>query len=117
MHDEVAHYVNLLEEGHSVAVPADINDVGFGSMTIKLMGVEGPKEIDNDEKFTRDLLCTPIFVTPNSRTNAALQSWSTRELSIFYFLNFKQPYILDFLMQSLRNRAVQIFPPRKTRVE
>jgi hypothetical protein len=93
--------------GPGPTVPADINDVGFGSMTIKLMGVEGPKEIDTDEKFTQDLLCvcTPTFVTPDSRANARLQSWSTRELPIFYFLNFKEPHILDFLMQGLWNET------------
>jgi hypothetical protein len=92
--------------GPGPIVPADINDVGFGSMTIKLMGVEGPKIFD-DEKYTQDLLCvcTPTFVTPDSSANAALQSWSTRELPIFYFLNFKQPHILDFLMQSLWNET------------
>jgi len=87
-------------------VPADIDDVGFGSMTIKLMGVEGPKLLD-EEKFTQDLLCvvTPTFVTPNSRANARLQYWSTREMPIFYFLNFRQPHILDFLMQGLWNET------------
>jgi hypothetical protein len=93
--------------GPGPTVPADINDVGFGSMTIKLMGVEGERFSGDDEKFTQDLLCvcTPTFVTPDSRANAALQSWSTRELPIFYFLNFRQPHILDFLMQALWNET------------
>jgi len=93
--------------GPGPTMPADINDVGFGSMTIKLMGVEGERFSGDDEKFTQDLLCvcTPTFVTPDSRANAALQSWSTRELPIFYFLNFRQPHILDFLMQALWNET------------
>ena len=58
-------------------LPEDIKDVGFGSMTIKLMDVPGPKLMD-DEKHTQDLLCvsTPSFVTPNTRENAKLQLWS-----------------------------------------
>ena len=52
-------------------VTPDIDDVGFMSMSIKLMGVPGPKLLD-DEKFTQDLLgvSTPTFVTPNTRANA-----------------------------------------------
>ena len=48
--------------------PRDIDDVGFVSCAIKLMGVPGPKLLD-DEKFTQDFLsiCTPTFVTPNVR--------------------------------------------------
>jgi hypothetical protein len=36
-------------------VPKDIDDVGFGSMSIKLMGVEGPK-LMTEEKATQDFL-------------------------------------------------------------
>ena len=56
---------------------ADIDDIGFLSMAIKLMGVPGPKLMD-DEKFTQDLFATsaPTFVTPNTRANAQLQHWS-----------------------------------------
>ncbi|HXW70447.1 MAG TPA: catalase family protein [Methylocella sp.] len=92
--------------GPGPIVPRDIDDVGFGSMTIKLMGVEGPKLLD-DEKNTQDLLCvcTPTFVTPDAKANASLQYWSTREMPIYYFLNPKEPHILDFLMQSLWNET------------
>ena len=43
----------------------DIDDVGFMSMSIKLMDVAGPKLLD-DEKLTQDMLgvSTPTFVTP-----------------------------------------------------
>lgn len=40
-------------------VTADIDDVGFMSMSIKLMGVPGPKLLD-DEKFTQDLFGTSV---------------------------------------------------------
>ena len=92
--------------GPGPTVPRDIDDVGFGSMTIKLMGVQGPKLLD-DEKFTQDLLCvnTPSFVTPDSRANATLQDWSLREMPVFYFLNPKDHHVLDFLMQGLWNET------------
>jgi hypothetical protein len=92
--------------GPGPVVPRDIDDVGFGSMTIKLMGVQGPKLL-GDEKFTQDLLCvnTPSFVTPDSRANASLQDWSLREMPVFYFLNPKDHHLLDFLMQGLWNET------------
>lgn len=87
-------------------VPTDIQDVGFVSMAIKLMDVPGAKIMD-DEKFTQDLICicTPTFVTPDSRENAKLQDWSLREMPIYYFLNPKDSHVLDLLMQSLWNET------------
>ncbi|HMI98903.1 MAG TPA: catalase family protein [Gaiellaceae bacterium] len=83
-------------------VPPDIDDVGFLSMSIKLMGVPGPKLLD-DEQHTQDFLgiSTPTFVTPNTRANAQLQRWSYKNAQIFYFLNFREPHILDSIMQLL----------------
>jgi hypothetical protein len=83
-------------------VTPDIDDVGFMSMSIKLMGVPGPKLLD-DEQFTQDLLgiSTPTFVTPDTRANARLQHWSYRNAQVFYFLNFREPHILDSIMQLL----------------
>ncbi|WOJ90389.1 catalase family protein [Methylocapsa polymorpha] len=92
--------------GPGPTVPADIDDVGFGSMTIKIIGVPGPKLLP-DETTTQDLLCvcTPTFVTPDTRANADLQYWSLREMPIYYFLNPKSPHLLDFFMQSLWNET------------
>ena len=83
-------------------VPPDIDDVGFMSMSIKLLGVPGPKLLD-DEQHTQDLLgiSTPTFVTPDTRANAQLQRWSYKNAQIFYFLNFREPHILDSIMQLL----------------
>jgi len=55
--------------------PPDIDDVGFVSIGIKMMGVPGPKLLD-DEKFTQDLIgiCTPTFVTPDTKANRDLQA-------------------------------------------
>ena len=60
-------------------VTPDIDDVGFMSMSIKLMGVPGPKLLD-DEQFTQDMfgVSTPTFVTPDTRANAQLQHWSLK---------------------------------------
>lgn len=87
-------------------VPEDIRDVGFGSMTVKLMDVPGPKLMD-DEKFTQDwpAVVTPTFPTPNTRENAKLQYWSTIDEPLWYFLNPRDSHLLDFIMQSLWNET------------
>ncbi len=86
--------------------PPDIEDVGFVSCAIKLMGVPGPKLLDN-EKFTQDFVsvCTPTFVTPNIVANAMLQKRILRGTPIFYFFVPGATHILDFLMQSLWNET------------
>ncbi len=83
-------------------VTRDIDDVGFMSMSVKLMGVPGPKLLD-DERETQDLLAvsTPTFVTPDTRANARLQHWSYRNASVFYFVDPRDPHILDSVMQLL----------------
>src|ERR1700752_5102792 len=83
-------------------VTPDIDDVGFMSISIKLMGVPGPKLLE-DEKFTQDMfgVSPPTFVTPDTKANAHLQYWSYRNASIFHFLNFRNPHVLDLIMQSL----------------
>ena len=85
-------------------VPADIQDVGFTSMAVKLMGVAGEKLMD-EEKFTQDLItvCTPTFVTPDTRENAKLQYWSLLGMPMYYFINPKDSHLLDFMMQGLWN--------------
>ena len=89
-------------------VPKDIEDVGFGSMSIKLMGVPGPK-LMAEETATQDLICvcTPTFVTPNSMENAKLQHWSLLGQPLWHFLSPKDPHVLDMLMQSLWNKTMK----------
>lgn len=89
-------------------VPKDIDDVGFGSMSLKLIGVEGPKLMP-EERRTQDLICvcTPTFVTPNSIENAKLQYWSLLHQPLWYFLNPRDPHLLDFLMQGLWNKTMK----------
>ena len=83
-------------------ITPDIDDVGFMSISIKLMGVPGPKLMD-DEKFTLDMfgVSTPTFVTPDTEANAQLQIESVKNAQIFYFVNFHRPHLLDLIMQSL----------------
>ena len=81
----------------------DIEDVGFMSMAIKLMGVPGPKLLD-EEQFTQDLFGTsaPTFVTPDTRRNARLQYWSYQNAPVFYFFNFfEETHFLDSFMNLL----------------
>ena len=86
--------------------PRDIQDVGFSSMAMKIMDVPGNKIMD-DEAFTQDMscVCTPTFVTPDTRSNASLQDWSLRDMPLFYFLDPRNSHILDFLMQALWNET------------
>jgi hypothetical protein len=83
-------------------VTPDIDDVGFMSISIKLMGVPGPKLME-EEKHTLDLfgVSTPTFVTPDTKANAQLQRESLKNAQIYYFLNFRRPHVLDMIMQSL----------------
>ena len=82
--------------------PPDIDDVGFVSIGIKMMGVPGPKLLD-DEKFTQDLIgiCTPTFVTPDTKANKDLQAEILKGTAVFYF----RSHLLDGLMQSLWNET------------
>jgi hypothetical protein len=83
-------------------ITPDIDDVGFMSISIKLMGVPGPKLMD-EEKHTLDMfgVSTPTFVTPDAKCNAALQIESVKNAQIFYFVNLRQSHLLDLIMQSL----------------
>ena len=83
-------------------VSPDIDDVGFMSISVKLMGVPGVKLMD-EEKFTQDMfgVSPPTFVTPDVRANAQLQIESVKNAQIFYFLNFHRPHLLDLIMQGL----------------
>ncbi len=86
--------------------PRDIDDVGFVSCAIKLMGVPGPKLLP-DEAHTQDFLsiCTPTFVTPDTRANARLQDWILKGRPLFYFTDPSDSHLLDGLMQSLWNKT------------
>ena len=83
-------------------VTPDIDDVGFMSISIKLMGVQGRKFMD-DEQHSLDMfgVSTPTFVTPDTKANAQLQIESVKNAQVLYFLNFRHSHVLDLIMQSL----------------
>jgi hypothetical protein len=83
-------------------ITPDIDDVGFMSISIKLMGVPGPKLMD-DEQHTQDMfgVSTPTFVTPDVSANAQLQKASLQNAPIFYFVNLHRSHVLDLVMQGL----------------
>jgi hypothetical protein len=83
-------------------ITPDIDDVGFMSISVKLMKIPGPKLAD-DEKFTQDFfgVSTPTFVTPDVRANAKLQQASLQNATIYHFLNLREPHLCDLIMQGL----------------
>jgi hypothetical protein len=82
--------------------PPDLEDYGQCSIGIKVMGVPGPKLMD-DETATQDLiLVSPAsFVTPNVRENAKLQRHVRAKRSVLYFINPLDPHLLASAMQFL----------------
>jgi hypothetical protein len=91
--------------GPGPASPPDIEDVGVLSLGLKVMGVPGPKLLD-DERFTQDFsaISTPVFTTPDLRANARLQAAIGRGLPLFYFIG-PGGHVLDSLMQALWSRT------------
>jgi hypothetical protein len=82
--------------------PPDIEDLGQCSVGIKVMGVPGPKLME-DERFTQDLiLVSPAsFVTPNIRENATLQRWVRAKAPLTYAINPGDSHLLHLFMQLL----------------
>ena len=91
--------------GPGPALPPDIEDVGVLSIGVKVMGVPGPKLLD-DERFTQDFsgISTPVFTTPDLQANAKLQAAIGRGLPLFYFIG-PGGHFLDALMQGLWSRT------------
>jgi hypothetical protein len=87
-------------------IEPDIKDVGFASISVKVMDVEGER-LWKDEVQTQDFtaVCTPTFVTPDIKANARLQYWSRRHTPTWYFINFTEPHLLDMAMQGLWNET------------
>ena len=82
--------------------PPDLEDLGQCSVGIKVLGVDGPKLME-DERLTQDLiLVTPAsFVTPNVRENAKLQRWVRAKAPLFYFVNPFDSHLLHLFFQGL----------------
>ncbi len=82
--------------------PPDLEDFGQCSVGIKVMGVPGPKLLE-DERSTQDLILVtpPSFVTPNITENAKLQRWVRAKAGFFYFVNPFDSHLLHLVMQAL----------------
>jgi hypothetical protein len=92
--------------GPGPASPPDIDEVGILSIGIKLMGVPGPKLLD-DEQLTQDFtgISAPTFTTPDVKENAKLQAAIRRGTPLFYFINPCDSHFLDGVMQGLWART------------
>ena len=94
----------LLRSGPGLA--ARYRRRGLCELRHQAHGRAGPKLLD-DEKFTQDFLsiCTPTFVTPDTRANAKLQAWILKGRPLFYFTDPHDSHLLDGLMQSWWNKT------------
>ena len=92
--------------GPGPLAPADLKDNGLVSIGVKVMGVPGPKLLD-DEQWTQDFsgISAPTFPTPNLAANLELQRQIRNGTPIFYFLSPRHPHLLDALMQALYAKA------------
>lgn len=88
--------------GPGPLAPPDIEDNGILSLGIKLMGVDGPKLID-DERATQDFtgLSAPTFTMPNIVENLKAQRQLLEGTPLWYFINPVDSHLLDGLMQAL----------------
>jgi hypothetical protein len=92
--------------GPGPLAPADLDDNGILSMSIKVMGLDGPK-LFADEHYTQDFtgISAPTFTTPNVVENLKLQKQIGKGTPVFYFLNPFDSHYLDAIMQGLYSRA------------
>ncbi|HLL70899.1 MAG TPA: catalase family protein [Pyrinomonadaceae bacterium] len=83
--------------------PADVDDNGILSISIKLLGVEGEKLLADDERTTQDFtgISAPTFTTPDVRENLKLQKHIYAGTPVLYFLSPFDSHLLDALQQGL----------------
>lgn len=94
-------WVRVADTG-SVLTP-DPEHVGVVGMGIKLLGVAGPKLLD-DERYTQDftLIGVRSFTAPDTAGMAKLQTAILKYRPVAYFFNPLHPdRFLDFVMQAL----------------
>lgn len=78
--------------------PPDLDDNGILSLGVKVMGVPGPKLLD-DEQHTQDFtgISAPTFTTPDLRANLELQRAVSAGTGLLHFLR----HPVDLVMQGL----------------
>lgn len=86
--------------------PTDLKDNGVLSIGVKLVGVPGPKLLD-DERHTLDLtgISAPTFTTPDVVENAKLQRQIGNDSPLWYFVNPRDSHLADLVMQGLYART------------
>jgi hypothetical protein len=92
--------------GPGPLAPADMDDNGILSLSIKVMGVPGGKLLD-DERWTQDFtgISAPTFTTPDVVENLKLQRHIGDGTPALYFLSPTDPHLLDAVMQGVYARA------------
>jgi hypothetical protein len=92
--------------GPGPLAPPDLDDNGILSLSIKVMGVDGPKLLD-DERATQDFtaISAPTFTTPNVKENIALQRRIGDDTPALYFVDPTNSHLLDAIMQGVFSRA------------
>src|SRR4051794_27544350 len=82
--------------------PPDLEDLGQCSVAIKVMGVDGPKLLP-DEEHTQDLILAspPICIPPDVRENARLQPWVRAKATLGYLLDPPGRHVIHLAMQLL----------------
>lgn len=91
--------------GPGPLAPPDMKDNGVLSIGVKVMGVPGPKLLD--ERWTQDLtgISVPTFTTPDVAANLQLQRHIGAGTPILYFLERRGAHLLDGLMQGLYSKT------------
>lgn len=92
--------------GPGPLVVPDIRDNGVLSIGVKLLGVPGPKLLE-DESETQDFagISAPTFTTPDVGENLKLQQLIGAGLETSYFLNPFDSHYVDMLLQALWAKA------------
>jgi hypothetical protein len=92
--------------GPGPLAPPDLDDNGVLSIGLKLMGVPGPKLLD-DENMTQDFtgISSPTFTTPNIVENLKLQRQVFAGTPVLYFVDPFDSHYLDGIMQGLYART------------
>ena len=88
--------------GPGPLAPPDLHDNAVMSIGVKVMGVPGPKLLD-DELATQDFtgISAPTFTTPDVLQNALLQKELACGTPLFYFIRPGRTHLADLVMQGL----------------
>ncbi len=82
--------------------PPDLEDLGQCSVAIKVMGVDGPKLMPDEERTQDLILVSPAsFVTPDIRENSRMQRWVRAKAPLGYLLDPPGRHLLHLAMQLL----------------